>query len=59
MDTRKPKSWKIDSFRVCLRKRWEQGVRNAARLFAEIRKRGSLRRSGSAATEHHSSSGGH
>lgn len=37
---RKPKGWKIDSFRVYLRERWEQGVRNAARLFAEIRKRG-------------------
>ena len=37
---RKPKSWQIDSFRAYLCERWEQGVRNAARLFAEIQKRG-------------------
>lgn len=37
---RRPKSWKVDPFRSYLRERWEQGVRNAARLFLEIRKRG-------------------
>jgi len=37
---RKPKDWKIDPFRAYLRERWELGVQNAARLFAEIRKRG-------------------
>lgn len=37
---RKLKTWKIDPFRAYLRERWELGVQNAARLFAEIRKRG-------------------
>ncbi|MGA7316750.1 MAG: IS21 family transposase [Silvibacterium sp.] len=37
---RKPKSWKIDPWRAWLRERWEQGVQNASRLFAEMRKRG-------------------
>ena len=37
---RKPKSWKADPWRAYLRERWEQGVRNASRLFLEIRKRG-------------------
>lgn len=37
---RKGKSWKIDPFRAYLRERWELGVRNAARLFTEIQKRG-------------------
>ena len=37
---RKPKDWKIDPFRAYLRERWELGVQNASRLFAEIRKRG-------------------
>jgi transposase len=37
---RKPKSWKVDPFRAYLRERWELGVTNAARLFAEIQKRG-------------------
>jgi transposase len=37
---RKAKSWKVDPFRAYLRERWELGVRNAARLFVEIRKRG-------------------
>ncbi len=37
---RKPKSWKVDPFRVYLRERWELGVQNASRLFAEIQKRG-------------------
>jgi transposase len=36
---RKPKSWKIDSFRAYLRERWEQGVENASRLFREPQKR--------------------
>lgn len=37
---RKPKGWKIDPWRGYLRERWEQGVRNAQRLFSEIHKRG-------------------
>ena len=37
---RKPKSWKVDPFRAYLRERWELGVVNASRLFAEIQKRG-------------------
>lgn len=37
---RKAKSWKVDPFRAYLRERWELGVQNAARLFAEIQKRG-------------------
>lgn len=37
---RKPKSWKVDPFRSYLRERWEQGVRNASRLFREVQKRG-------------------
>lgn len=37
---RRPKSWKVDPFRAYLRERWEVGVRNAARLFVEIQKRG-------------------
>jgi len=37
---RKPKRWKIDPFRAYLRERWEVGVVNASRLFAEIQKRG-------------------
>jgi transposase len=37
---RKAKRWKIDAWRGYLRERWEQGVRNAYRLFGEIQKRG-------------------
>jgi hypothetical protein len=37
---RKPKRWKVDPFRTYLRERWEVGVVNAFRLFAEIQKRG-------------------
>ena len=37
---RQAKSWKIDPFRAYLRERWELGVQNSARLFAEIQKRG-------------------
>jgi transposase len=37
---RKPKRWKVDPFRTYLRERWEVGVVNASRLFAEIQKRG-------------------
>lgn len=37
---RKPKSWKVDPFRSYLRERWEQGVRNANRLFREVQQRG-------------------
>ena len=37
---RKPRSCKLDPFRVYLRERWELGVQNAARLFGEIQKRG-------------------
>lgn len=37
---RKAKSWKVDPFRAYLRECWELGVRNAARLFVEIQKRG-------------------
>ncbi len=37
---RKPKRWKVDPFRGYLRERWEQGVRNASRLFREVQKRG-------------------
>ena len=33
---RKPKKWKVDSFRAYLRERWELGVHNAAKLYAEI-----------------------
>src|SRR5258708_461083 len=37
---RKPRIWKVDPFRAYLRERWEVGVRNAAKLFVELRKRG-------------------
>ncbi len=37
---RKPKGWKVDPHRAYLRERWEQGVRNANRLFLEMQKRG-------------------
>jgi transposase len=37
---RKAKSWKVDPFRGYLRERWEQGVRNASRLFREVQNRG-------------------
>ncbi|MGB6132544.1 MAG: IS21 family transposase [Acidobacteriaceae bacterium] len=36
---RKPKGWKIDPHRAYLRERWEQGVRNASRLFLELQRR--------------------
>lgn len=32
--------WKMDAYRAWLRERWELGVRNASRLFRELRKRG-------------------
>jgi transposase len=37
---RKPKRWKVDPFRAYLRERWESGVVNSSRLFAELQKRG-------------------
>ncbi len=37
---RAARPWKIDGWRAYLRERWEQGVHNASRLFAEIHKRG-------------------
>src|ERR1700731_478770 len=36
---RKPKRWKVAPFRANLPERWEVGVMNASRLFAEIQKR--------------------
>ncbi|MGO8759184.1 MAG: helix-turn-helix domain-containing protein [Terracidiphilus sp.] len=40
---RGPRAWRVDAHRVWLRERWEQGVRNASRLFRELRKRGYTR----------------
>lgn len=37
---RKARHWKLDPWRAYLRERWEQGVKNAARLYLEIRQRG-------------------
>src|SRR5579863_449427 len=37
---RPPRKWKIDAHRAWLRERWERGVRNASRLFRELRQRG-------------------
>ena len=37
---RPPRKWKIEGYRAYLRERWEQGVRNASRLFRELRQRG-------------------
>lgn len=37
---RPPRAWKVDAYRAWLRERWEQGVRNAGRLYRELRKRG-------------------
>ena len=37
---RRPREWKLDAHRAWLRERWEQGVRNARRLFRDLRKRG-------------------
>lgn len=37
---RASRPWKVDAHRAWLRERWEQGVRNAGRLFRELRKRG-------------------
>ena len=37
---RAARAWKVDAYRGWLRERWEHGVRNASRLFRELRKRG-------------------